>query len=78
MASSARVVAVEPDTRMAQVAADKGVRVERATFEEWQAAGRSFDLVVFAQSFHWVEPRSAIEKVLTILRPGGRPIAKPN
>jgi SAM-dependent methyltransferase len=72
MEAGAHVVAVEPDARMAHVATDKGVRVEQATFEEWQAADHSFDLVVFAQSFHWVEPRFAIEKVLTILRPAGR------
>ncbi|HKP44577.1 class I SAM-dependent methyltransferase [Mycobacterium sp.] len=72
MEAGAHVVAVEPDARMARVATDKAVSVEQATFEEWQPAGRSFDLVVFAQSFHWVEPRSAIEKVLTILRPAGR------
>ncbi|MGX9790030.1 class I SAM-dependent methyltransferase [Mycobacterium sp. MMS18-G62] len=72
MEAGAHVVAVEPDARMARVATGKGVTVEQATFEGWQPAGRSFDLVVFAQSFHWVEPRSAIEKVLTILRPCGR------
>jgi SAM-dependent methyltransferase len=33
---------------------------------------RSFDLVVFAQSFHWVQPRVALKKVATILSPDGR------
>src|SRR2546430_7210826 len=42
--SGADVLAVEPDERMAGVAAAKGVRVERATFEDWQPAGRQFDL----------------------------------
>jgi SAM-dependent methyltransferase len=70
--AGAQVLAVEPDGRMARLAASKGIRVEQSTFEEWQPAGRDFDLVVFAQSFHWVETRPALEKVAAILRPGGR------
>jgi SAM-dependent methyltransferase len=69
--AGADVLAVEPDQRMAGMAAAKGVRVEHATFEEWQPAGRTFDLVVFAQSFHWVDPVPALTKVASILRPGG-------
>jgi SAM-dependent methyltransferase len=72
MEAGAEVLAVEPDPRMAAVAAGKGIRVEQATFEDWQPAGRTFDLVVFAQSFHWVEPRCALTKVASILGPGGR------
>ena len=70
--ADADVLAVEPDERMARVAVGKGIRVERSTFEEWQPAGRDFDLAVFAQSFHWVDTRAAPEKVAAILRPGGR------
>ena len=57
---------------MARVAATKGIRVEQATFEDWRPVGREFDLVVFAQSFHWVDPRPALQKVSAILRPGGQ------
>lgn len=70
--AGADVLAVEPDTRMAQIARGKGIAVELGTFEDWAPAGREFDLVVFAQSFHWVEPRSALIKVASILRPGGQ------
>jgi SAM-dependent methyltransferase len=70
--AAAHLLAVEPDPRTARIAADKGIRVEVATFEEWQPAGRSFDLVVFAQSFHWVRPGVVLKKVATILKPGGR------
>src|SRR3954470_11046857 len=66
--NGANVLAVEPDGRMARLAASKGIRVEQANFEEWQPAGRDFDLVVFAQSFHWVDTRAALEKVAVILR----------
>jgi SAM-dependent methyltransferase len=70
--AGADVLAVEPDERMARLAAAKGIRVEQSTFEEWRPAGREFDLVVFAQSFHWVDPRPALQKVAAILRPDGR------
>jgi SAM-dependent methyltransferase len=70
--AGADVLAVEPDERMARVAAAKGIRVEQATFEEWQPAERTFDLVVFAQSFHWVHPHKALQKVAAILGQGGR------
>jgi len=70
--AGAEVVAVEPDPQMARVATAKGIHVEQATFEDWQPADRAFDLVVFAQSFHWVDPLPALRKVTSILRPGGR------
>jgi SAM-dependent methyltransferase len=68
----ADVLAVEPDARMAAVARLKGIPVELATFERWEPAGRQFDLVVFAASFHWVDPAVALPKVRTVLRAGGR------
>ncbi|GAA4390767.1 class I SAM-dependent methyltransferase [Tsukamurella soli] len=71
-AAGARVLAVEPDARMAELARSKGVTVEPATFEDWEPAGRRFDLVTFARSFHWVEPVAAVAKVASVLRPGGR------
>ncbi|WP_319455647.1 MULTISPECIES: class I SAM-dependent methyltransferase [unclassified Mycobacterium] len=70
--AGANVLAVEPDSQMARVASEKGLSVEVATFEAWDPAGRSFDMVVFAQSFHWVEPRLALRKVAALLNPGGR------
>jgi SAM-dependent methyltransferase len=72
MDAGAEVLAVEPDPQMARFAADKGIAVEVSSFESWEPGGRTFDLVVFAQSFHWVEPRSALSKVATLLHPGGR------
>jgi SAM-dependent methyltransferase len=68
----AAVLAVEPDARMASVARLKGIPIELATFEQWEPAGRQFDLVVFAASFHWVDPAVALPKVRSVLRPGGR------
>ncbi|WP_419776505.1 class I SAM-dependent DNA methyltransferase [Mycolicibacterium neoaurum] len=71
-AAGADVLAVEPDPQMAEVAGRKGLSVELATFQEWEPRGRTFDLVVFAQSFHWVDPQPALHKVRALLAPGGR------
>lgn len=70
--AGADVLAVEPDAKMAAVAEAKGIVVERGTFEEWQAGGRTFDLVVFGQSFHWVDPNVALPKLSTLLNSDGR------
>lgn len=68
----ADVLAVEPDARMAAVAQAKGIPVELATFEDWDPAGRRFDRVVFAASFHWVDPAVALPKIRGILDDGGK------
>ena len=66
------VLALEPDPRMAEVAAEKGVPTQIAKFEEWDAAGQTFDLVLFAQSFHWVDPDVALPKIRRLLTDRGR------
>ncbi|MDT5002196.1 MAG: hypothetical protein QOK12_4301 [Mycobacterium sp.] len=65
------VLALEPDPRMAELAAEKGIRTEIAKFEEWDAADQRFDLVMFAQSFHWVDPDVALPKVRRLLTDRG-------
>src|ERR1700754_1988282 len=72
LARGVNVLAVEPDPRMAAVARNKGIRVETGTFETWDPAERRFDLVVFGQSFHWVNPDIALPKVHRLLTSGGR------
>ena len=71
-ARGAEVLALEPDPRMAEIARAKGLAVEVATFEEWDDAGRTFDVIVFAQSFHWVDPAVALPKVRRLLSSGGQ------
>ena len=66
------VLALEPDPRMAEIAAEKGIRTQLAKFEDWDAAGQTFDLVLFAQSFHWVDPDVALPKVRRLLSERGR------
>ncbi|MFL0289604.1 class I SAM-dependent methyltransferase [Mycobacterium sp. SMC-18] len=72
IARGAELVALEPDPRMAEIAAEHGVTVEVATFEDWDDAGRTFDVVLFAQSFHWVDPAAALPKIRRLLAPGDR------
>lgn len=66
------VLAVEPDAAMADLARASGVEAEVATFEEWDARGRTFDLVTFGQSWHWVDADEGIPRLADLLEPGGR------
>ncbi|GAB3572397.1 class I SAM-dependent methyltransferase [Amycolatopsis endophytica] len=70
--AGARVLGVEPDARMAGFARGSGVETEVATFEDWDPTGRTFDAVIAAQSWHWVDPVAGLAKVARVLRPGGR------
>ncbi|WP_019633205.1 class I SAM-dependent methyltransferase [Actinomadura atramentaria] len=71
-AAGCRVLGVDPDPRMAELAGRDGIATEVATFEDWDAAGRAFDAVVAAQSWHWVDPVAGVAKAAAALRPGGR------
>lgn len=71
-AAGCAVLGVEPDTRMAEFARARGLDVEVATFEAWQPAGRTFDAVIAAQSWHWVDQAAGAAKAAGVLRPGGR------
>ncbi|CCH76601.1 conserved hypothetical protein [Nostocoides japonicum T1-X7] len=71
-AARCTVLGVEPDARMAAFARDHGLPVEVATFEDWDPAGRTFDLVIAAQSWHWVDPDVGAAKAAQVLRPDGR------
>jgi SAM-dependent methyltransferase len=66
-----RVVGVEPDAQMAEVARRHGLLVEEATFEAWEAAGRRFDLLVAGQSWHWVDPTRGADKAAEAVTAGG-------
>lgn len=71
-AAGCLVLGVEPDVRMAEFARSTGVEVESATLETWDSRDRSFDLVIAAQSWHWVDPVLGSQKAASVLRPGGR------
>ncbi len=66
------VLGVDPDERMAEYARQSGLEVEIATFEEWDRAGRTFDLLIAGQTWHWVDPALGAIKAAECLRPGGR------
>ncbi|WP_287930914.1 class I SAM-dependent methyltransferase [Arthrobacter sp.] len=71
-AAGCTVLGVEPDARMADFARAAGLPVETATFEAWEPAGRKFDVVIAAQSWHWVDPVAGALKAAEVLRPSGR------
>ncbi len=70
------VTAVEPGPAMAAIATDRlanspMVHIEVSTFEHWDARGRTFDALVAAASWHWVEPSIGWSKAHDVLRPDG-------
>jgi SAM-dependent methyltransferase len=65
------VLGVEIDARMAAVAGGKGLAVEVARFEDWDDAGRRFDIVTSAQAWHWVDPTTGAAKAAAVLADGG-------
>jgi len=66
-----QVLGVEIDERMADVARGHGIDVEIGSFETWDAAGRSFDLIVSGQAWHWIDPDRGAARAAELLRPGG-------
>ncbi|MEU4983488.1 class I SAM-dependent methyltransferase [Streptomyces sp. NPDC021969] len=71
-AAGCAVLGIEPDARMADFARGRGLPVEVAAFEAWEPAGRAFDTVIAAQSWHWVDPAAGAVKAAQVLRPDGR------
>lgn len=74
--SPARLVAVEPDTRLAQFLADNVAASDRleiitAPFEEADLPLRAFELAVAAASFHWLDPTIALSRLREVLKPSG-------
>jgi SAM-dependent methyltransferase len=70
-ARGVEVTGVELDPQMAAVAREHGLHVEVGRFEEWDDRGRCFDLIIAAQSWHWVDPAVGGPKAARLLEPGG-------
>jgi SAM-dependent methyltransferase len=66
------VLGVDVDERMAAAARGSGIHCEVAKFEEWDAAGRRFDILTAGQTWHWIEPAAGAAKAASVLRPAGR------
>lgn len=47
------------------------VNVVTAPFEHWEPGGSSFDLVLAATSWHWIDPHVGYAKAAEILKPWG-------
>jgi SAM-dependent methyltransferase len=47
------------------------VTVVAAAFEDWQPGDRTFDAVISATAFHWLDPDVRMIKTADVLRPGG-------
>jgi SAM-dependent methyltransferase len=68
----ARVLGVDLNAGMVEIAERHGIVAEVAAFEKWDPAGRTFDRVVCAQAWHWLDPEASLEKAASVLRANGR------
>jgi SAM-dependent methyltransferase len=66
------VLGLEPDSQMAAIARSHGVPVEIGAFETWDAGDRQFNLLTFADSWHFVDPEVAVRRSVELLRAGGK------
>jgi SAM-dependent methyltransferase len=68
------VTAVEPDDRMRAVLSHSGVRadVRAGHAEELPVDNSSYDVVIAASAWHWVDEARAVPEAARVLRPGGR------
>jgi SAM-dependent methyltransferase len=69
------LVAIEPDQRLAEflraTIAGEALKVLAAPFEDVSLDAGAFDLGVSATAFHWLDEDPALEKIASLLRPGG-------
>jgi SAM-dependent methyltransferase len=69
------LVAIEPDPRLAAYLRsknpDEALVVEVSTFEDSALPEAAFDLGVCATAFHWLDEKTALAKIASLLRPGG-------
>jgi SAM-dependent methyltransferase len=67
-----KVLGVEPDPRMVDFARAHGLECEVGKLEDWDPAGRSFDILVSGTAWHWIDPVAGATKAARVLRPAGR------
>jgi ubiquinone/menaquinone biosynthesis C-methylase UbiE len=74
--TGAAIRCVEPGSALAKIArahlADfPNVDFTTTTFEELEVSPRSYDVVVSATAFHWIDPSVSFAKAAALLEPGG-------
>ena len=68
------LVAIEPDPALAaylEKSLGDRIGLHIAPLEDAQLSAETFDLAVAASSFHWVDEKLGLAKILAALRPGG-------
>ncbi|TDC27386.1 class I SAM-dependent methyltransferase [Kribbella albertanoniae] len=67
------VSAVELGAELAEVARRNlpTVDVTVADFDTWELPGPTYDLVLSATAFHWLDPGTRVRRCAQVLRPGG-------
>jgi SAM-dependent methyltransferase len=71
--SGYEVLGLEPEESMAAEARDKGLQVAVTTFEEWTPTPEPFDVVLMSNVLEHVDqPLVVLQKIKTVLAPGGR------
>ena len=70
------ICALEPGAALAEIARGKlasypTVEVITAPFEDFEGVPSSYDLVVSATAFHWIDPDVGYSKAASLLKPGG-------
>jgi SAM-dependent methyltransferase len=67
------VTAVELSPALAEVLQRKYPTIEVivADFDTWDLRARTFDLVISATAFHWLDPATRVQRCVDVLRPGG-------
>jgi SAM-dependent methyltransferase len=71
-----RIVAIDPGPEMVRAARETlasfaNVELSEATFEAWPANNSVFQLIIAAQSWHWVSPEVRFVKAAELLSPNG-------
>jgi SAM-dependent methyltransferase len=74
LAQGWHVHAVEPGAAMAaraaRNAAGQPFTVDIATFDDWDPAGRTYDILFSATAYHWVAPEIRWQRAAAVLEPG--------
>lgn len=70
------ITAVELGERLSEILSlrfkgNERIDVIHGGFEEWDAEGARFDLVVSAQALHWIDPEVGFQKIHSCLKPSG-------